>query len=43
MYILLNSHSIIKTDDSVFKEPVAPQEAFRTSLSYKMSYTCMHA
>ena len=43
MCTLLNNHSILKTDDSIFKEPIAPQEAFRTSLSYKMSHTYMHA
>ena len=35
--------SIIKTDDSASKEPIAPQEALRTSLSRKMSHTYMHA
>ena len=35
--------SIIKTNDSTSKEPIAPQEALRTSLSCKMSHTYMHA
>ena len=42
MYILLNSHFIIKIDDSMFKEPIAPQETFRNSPSHKMSmHICM--
>ena len=43
MYILLNSHSMMKTDDSVFKEPIALQVAFRITLGHKMSHEYMNA
>ena len=43
MYILLNSHSMIKTGDSVFKEAIALQVAFRTTLCHKMSHKYMHS
>jgi len=35
IYVFPDDHSIIMTDDSVSKDPNAPQEAFRTSPSYK--------
>lgn len=43
IYIFLNDHSIIKTDNSVFKDPSSPQESFRTFESYKVSHTYAQA
>ena len=34
---------MMKTDDSVFKEPIALQVAFRITLGHKMRHKYMHA